>query len=206
VVGNGRSLEPWQLDRIAENGDISFAVNRIQLIYDKTDWRPTYWFLLDMGSSKSYSYDLRFHLSQAYPCFVRIDILTRWLGEWAGTHTPKEVAEMLRNANTLNNSWGGSMGGAVKKALAWGYNPIYQIGCEGNLSMRPFHFDEQYREHNYDEIDDAWVLAKNELLDEVAIELHRSCKKRGVSILNASVGGTEIKGIPETDFERLFDE
>lgn len=41
VIGNGPSLTPEDLDRI--KGEYSFASNRIYYIYDKTQWRPTWY-------------------------------------------------------------------------------------------------------------------------------------------------------------------
>ena len=42
LVGNGPSLNDMNLD-LLENED-SIAMNRIELIYEKTKWRPTYYF------------------------------------------------------------------------------------------------------------------------------------------------------------------
>ena len=42
LVGNGPSLNDMDLD-LLENED-TIAMNRIELIYEKTKWRPTYYF------------------------------------------------------------------------------------------------------------------------------------------------------------------
>jgi len=41
IVGNGPSLANTNLDLIKD--EISFGMNRIPLIYNKTKWRPTYY-------------------------------------------------------------------------------------------------------------------------------------------------------------------
>ena len=41
LIGNGPSLSSKDLDLI--EGEISFAMNRIPLLYDSTSWRPTYY-------------------------------------------------------------------------------------------------------------------------------------------------------------------
>ncbi len=41
IIGNGPSLTGKDLDLI--KGEVTFACNRIYNIYDKTDWRPTYY-------------------------------------------------------------------------------------------------------------------------------------------------------------------
>jgi hypothetical protein len=45
VVGNGPSLAAADLDRL--RGEISFASNKIYLIFDQTGWRPTYLTAID---------------------------------------------------------------------------------------------------------------------------------------------------------------
>ena len=46
VIGNGPSLRPEDLDLI--RNEISFAANRIYNIYEKTQWRPTFFMGTDM--------------------------------------------------------------------------------------------------------------------------------------------------------------
>ncbi|MGG1399970.1 6-hydroxymethylpterin diphosphokinase MptE-like protein [Bacillus salipaludis] len=41
IIGNGPSLLPGDLDKL--KNEITFAFNRIYYIFDKTDWRPTYY-------------------------------------------------------------------------------------------------------------------------------------------------------------------
>ena len=47
IVCNGPSLNPDDLTRIHENGDISFATNKIDKIFSKTPWRPTYYLVFN---------------------------------------------------------------------------------------------------------------------------------------------------------------
>ncbi len=43
IIGNGPSLTAEDLSLLHKNNEISFASNRIYNIFDKTDWRPTYY-------------------------------------------------------------------------------------------------------------------------------------------------------------------
>lgn len=45
VIGNGPSLRMDDLSRLA--GEITIASNKIYLAFDKTDWRPTYYSIID---------------------------------------------------------------------------------------------------------------------------------------------------------------
>lgn len=51
ILGNGPSLTPEDLDKL--KGEITFASNRIYKIFDKTDWRPTYYGMLDEAVGKT---------------------------------------------------------------------------------------------------------------------------------------------------------
>lgn len=46
VIGNGPSLTPEDLNRI--KGEYTFAANRIYNIFDRTEWRPTFFVSTDM--------------------------------------------------------------------------------------------------------------------------------------------------------------
>lgn len=43
VIGNGPSLQVEDLDKLYKSGIITFATNRIFKVFEKTDWRPTYY-------------------------------------------------------------------------------------------------------------------------------------------------------------------
>jgi hypothetical protein len=46
ILGNGPSLNEINLENL--NNELTFAVNRINLIFDETDWRPTYYVFDDI--------------------------------------------------------------------------------------------------------------------------------------------------------------
>lgn len=54
IVGNGPSLKAEDLSRIHNLGIASFGCNRINLIFDQTAWRPTYYFISDSRIMKSF--------------------------------------------------------------------------------------------------------------------------------------------------------
>lgn len=46
IIGNGPSLKIDDLERL--KGEVTFACNKIYLAFDQTDWRPTYYSVLDV--------------------------------------------------------------------------------------------------------------------------------------------------------------
>jgi len=225
IVGNGKSLKVDQLAKLHEHREVSFGVNRIHLIYGG-GWRPTYWLLTDLDGKKVYLEDIPLHAKQGYPCYVRADIMARCLVSWLGAMPHKEICDMLYNINPLDavnyiqletrtaEPWidgkynqGGSVAAAQQLALAWGYNPVYMIGCEGDLKAKENnHFMEEYADPALDRRNPAQIEAANDILqlaDEIAIREYRA---RDMEIYNATVGGSKRNAIPMVDFWRLFDE
>ena len=227
IVGNGKSLKPDQLDKLHDNSCTTFAVNRIHLLYGMTSWRTTYWMVTDLDGTKVYVDDIPLHAKQDYKCYVRCDIMARCLVVWLGAVPKEEIWEMLNNINPLDavnniqledritrDPWedgkynqGGSVAAAQQLALAWGYNPVYMIGCEGGLKAKANnHFKEQYADVSLDNRNPAQMEAANDILqiaDEIAF---REYNARDVEIYNATVGGSKRNAIPLVDFWELFDD
>lgn len=220
IVGNGKSLEPLQLDRL--KNEVTFGVNRIHLIYEKTEWRPTYWLLTDLDGRKVYVDDIPFHSKQGYECYVRCDIMARCIATWLGAISNEKMLELLNNVipldavnhiqfekRTMREPWvdgkynqGGSVAAAQQLALAWGYNPVYMIGCEGDLKANAGnHFDPNY---TIDDRTPEQMERANEeikIVDEIVLREYRA---RKVSIYNATVGGSKRNVYPQADFRSLF--
>lgn len=79
VIGNGPSLKPEDLDKL--RGEVTFASNKIYNIFDKTDWRPTYFTIFDEGVGKSkgtieginsFQCEMKFAREEGYYIFGRI--------------------------------------------------------------------------------------------------------------------------------------
>lgn len=51
IIGNGPSLTPEDLDKL--KGEITFASNRIYTIFNKTEWRPSYYGIIDESVSRT---------------------------------------------------------------------------------------------------------------------------------------------------------
>lgn len=89
VLGNGPSLTPEDLDKL--KGEVTFASNRIYNIFDKTDWRPTYFGMLDEGVAEldgvidginSFECEKKFALQEGYYIFKKFKGDTCLLHGW----------------------------------------------------------------------------------------------------------------------------
>lgn len=54
VIGSGASLKETPLDLL--KGEITWGMNRIHLFYDQTDWRPTFFFMVDYNQQNPRNY------------------------------------------------------------------------------------------------------------------------------------------------------
>lgn len=224
IIGNGPSLNVSTLERL--KGEVCFGVNRIHLIYPQTSWRPTYWLLMDLDGKNTYMTDIQLNAEMGYPCYVRVDIFARWLSGWIGAKTPEEIADVLSRVTTVDDvnyintesvrlrdpledgkyNQGGSVGGALQLALAWGYDPVYMVGCDGGLQVgKVNHFTEYYDpNHQFDERNPAQVEDANKALNAIATAMHHEYVSRGRRLFNATVGGSKISGVPLADLEEVL--
>jgi len=222
VIGNGPSLKPDQLDLL--RNEISFGVNRIHLIYPQTKWRPTYWVLMDFSNSQYYKADIDFHSREGYPCYVRSDSCAKFF-EWCVPRFPgvdrtipfTDNINILERCNHIDcerhtsDGWheplcqmGGSVPSSIQLAVQMGYNPIYTIGMDGNKKGNA--------ENNFiagyidrDNVDFEKARIGNETT-KLALEIaKRECGDRGVQLIDATVGVSAYKALPEVNFYELFD-
>lgn len=54
IIANGASLNDTPLHRL--KGEVTWAMNRIHKFYPKTDWRPTYYFMVDYNQQNKRNY------------------------------------------------------------------------------------------------------------------------------------------------------
>ena len=229
VVGNGPSMTVEQLNKLIP--EVSFGVNRIHLLYDQTRWRPDYYTYMDMSNTTNVIYvpDLDFHTRQGYPCHIRSDIVAKFIEYGIKQHMdfPQrwDINENMKNIKIVEQcshidaerhtvqEWhldytlckqGGSVSGAIQLAVMEGFNPIYLIGCDGNLKGNANnHFSADYVDRDSMTVQMAILANKTlELAHQIA---GRECKERDIKIYNATVGGSGIGGIPYCDFNTLFD-
>lgn len=70
IIGNGPSLRAEDLELIKD--EISFGMNHIYKIYDKTQWRPTFWCIQDMNFVREMGNDFAEAGKEAEADFIRM--------------------------------------------------------------------------------------------------------------------------------------
>jgi len=216
VLGNGPSLNKVPLERLKP--EVTFAVNRIHLIYPRTSWRPTFWVSADRSQYGRQGDDIEFHVLQGYPCYIRKDMFkdVRFYDpEWGENPLPDTVnlfdhcghIQVDRNPSTgwhlpLFCSMAGSVSVAMQLAFQMGYDPVYLVGCDGRYSPNKVnHFDADYV--NYDMYSEERV--KMTLANLAAGHKHArdAFAKAGRSLFNATEGSA-ITAHPTVDLMEVL--
>lgn len=217
IVGNGPSLEETPLDRIQEK---SIGLNRIHLIYETTKWRPTYYFCTDLTRTgglkpedlRNWNEDFRVH--SAVPMFTRDDLWEKYLDR--DLRRVVKPLPFCQHMSPLDGSeptptewhlpvycrYGGSMLAAIQWASER-YDEIVVVGADLGYGdgATVNHFVSGYAPV------DSYTREQARWFNHVLADAHgiakRECARRGVKILNATVGG-QLGVYPRVDITTLL--
>ena len=226
IIGNGPSLNITPLDML-EN-EFTFMVNRGYLLYDRINWRPSFYTATDWRVVPDIAHEI--NLITGTLCFFeeRFRGLLREGDEiyWY-THNPatlKKENNFAYNIELGVRGAGSVIGTAIQIAFYMGFNPIYLIGCDLGYRVNnsvvqegadvfgtgtklyltstedddPNHFDKRYFGANR-----RWHDPNVKRM----ISGHKQClegiESKGGRILNATIGG-KLEIYPRVKFESLF--
>ena len=219
IIGNGPSLTPEDLDKI--KNEYSFAANKIFYIYDKTEWRPTFY---SCGDPEVYITIKDYFLS----CDIEYKFLSRLCG------IPKKIDNSLypfyphdgrfcinkynfsppfisENVNEFISLGGTVTFTNIQLAIYMGFKEIYLLGVDHNYALTQdgsgkinkddsikVYFEGMPKSdlpaiHNINETTKAYQAAR-EYADN-----------HGIKIYNATRGG-KLEAFERIDFDTLFKE
>ncbi len=215
IIGNGPSLRAEDLTRIQENGEISFAFNRIFHIFPNTPWRPTYYISQDekmlagsIDEVNSIRAERKFipiemdwyygiHLSGVTP----FHIVTEEKGE---IDFSEDVARYVANSKTVVYT-------AIQFAVYMGIREIYLIGVDhhfhisqndkGEIVVDPTAKDYFTDTYNQDKANLYVPNTDRSTLTFMAARKYADA--HGIKIYNATRGG-KLEVFERVDFDSLF--
>jgi hypothetical protein len=224
LVGNGPSLNDMDLD-LLENED-TIAMNRIELIYEKTKWRPTYYFFCSSncedarwGKEWSKSILKASHEPKTTPLiWSRYKPAIERNGE--GTLPEKTIYLNKFSENSVGNdncfstnAWerldksGTSMNVALQLAYYMNYEEVYVIGCDSNWETATNtqgtdagdinHFHKDYHAHIGDGAHEFWRMNTTHLTAKKFYDI------AGRKIYNAGYNSA-ITAYEKKKFDDLF--
>jgi hypothetical protein len=217
ILANGPSLNRTDVDRLC--GEVSIASNAIFLLFDKKQFRPTYYTIEDYLVAE----DRRKEASSLKGCwklfpedvrkFIQRDehtIYVNFLRHYDGF--PMFTDDFRRRVY-----WGGTVT-FMNMQLAYylGASQIYLVGFDHNYA-RPAagdnvqgtvitsaanndanHFDPRYFGSGY-----RWHDPKVERMEDAYRVAHSFFRAHGVEVFNATAGG-KLEVFPRVDFDSLF--
>jgi hypothetical protein len=213
LLGNGPSLNKTNLDLIKR--EYSIAMNRIALIYSRTDWRPTYYlYTADNINNRIWGDKWRESVNQAVAeasttSFVW-DIFKDKVKDnprihWTTNVTEGEIATegtFSTNAAQWISKTGTSMNVAYQLAFHMGFSEIYILGCDLNwrtsigTGRDPNHFDTAYSAR----IPNGEV--ERARMRRVHVFAGERLGRAGVKVFNAT-SNTLLDVFPVVDFEKV---
>ena len=199
LVGNGKSLLDTPLN-LLKNED-TFALNAIDLIYDKTDWRPTYYFCMDVNPNDRRRWEAIKSNLNCKKVFLWDGFKERFSGEnieWLA-RCKKHHPFPVYSKNALQE-WHlptictahGSMNPMMQLAVTMGYTEIYLVGVDLWTSKK-CHFDERYPAF--------WVWQERNKIENHIHEVAR--RSSPVPIYNATIGGN-LEVHPRVDLRTIL--
>ena len=212
IIGNGPSLTAEDLEVIHKHSIPTFAFNRIYLMFDKTNWRPTYYMSQDEKTLKNCvdqvsAMDLKYKFIPINLKFY-MDISIKNATYFKMNHQPansfsSDISSFVGNSNTVAFT-------AAQFAAYMGFNKIYLIGVDHNFSVTVNSKGDIIRDNSVkDYFTEAYNKDKDELyipnLDESTkayIAMKKYCDSNNIEVYNATRGG-KLEVFPRVDFDKI---
>jgi hypothetical protein len=204
VVGNGPSLRDTDLDLLKR--EVTFATNRINLHYEYTDWRPTYYIraegfeLMSQPSPELWVNDLVTHMEdrsvEVHANLYFSKHMQRLGLDSTGiiplntcahyeTHFHYKDCPHMWHLPVLC-SYGSSVNVAIQMAVQKGFREIYLVGCDlGYVDGGKNHMSPDY-ENGYEKHLRSARYANTDTLNAHII----ASRSSPVPIYNATIGGS----------------
>lgn len=217
IIANGPSLMVDDLELLYNQGEITFAMNRIYKLFNETSWRPTYYVCEDINIFHESLDEINAIIAEKK--FVPIN--HKWyhninvdgaLYFWANYDRAKDfpdsfstdIAKQMDSLGTVTFT-------CINIAAYMGFKEIYLLGVDHNYRITINEEGEtvvdnttkDYFCENYDtDIKDIVVhdMGQNTRAYRKA---KKYCDEQGIHIYNATRGG-KLEVFPRVDFDSLF--
>lgn len=215
VICNGPSLKAEDLTKIHENGDISIASNKIDKIFNQTQWRPTYYCVSD----EAYQYSLLDVMNHvpAEVKFFRTDsfVTTRNVTSptvWLNTDGDRKLLDNPNFSERIDDIIYAiaSVTYMLMQIMVYmGVRELYIIGCDNSYAIERkkdgtiVHKGGSSYFAGSDEKDNAKTVGASWEMN-IAYEFARKyADEHGIKIFNATRGG-HLEAFERVDFDSLF--
>ncbi len=211
IIGNGPSLTVEDLDRLKEENEICFASNRIFNLFDKTDWRPTYYCITDAALLRRLKDDIPLKIQcekfaginnrNFTPDIEGVNYFDFKCEKfWPGL--PKfseDVSECCYEGKTVTYA-------CFQIAAYMGFKEIYLLGVDNSYSVSRTLDGRIIKnpgasDHFYENKDN--IMPSTELMDLAYEAAKKYSDEHNIKIYNATRGG-KLEIFERVNFDELF--
>ncbi len=214
VVSTGPSLRLEDLEWLHKNKEITISMNSVFQIFDKTEWRPTYYINGDFKA-----FDKKYEGRKIEDMSLENTLISRqiarklhykfdktkvgvydanWLDHRVNWHTKRYKYKTDIKTygcycfQTITNS-------AINLADFMGCTEIYLLGCDCDLTQNKEHVGETKK----NEMPYNIAKAKMRRMTEAYVVIKRILNSKGVQVYNATRGG-KLEVFPRIDLDDLI--
>lgn len=215
IIGNGPSLNIDDLNKL--KNEITFAFNRIYYIFDKTDWRPSYYLTEDTKIIQQ-SLDQINNLNLDYiltPDIIDFDYNMKISNAIYFKQIMEKFSDGLPQFSDNfyeKTYWGGTVTyTAIQMAVYMGFKEIYLIGVDHNFSMYEDKDGNIIRDNtvkdyfcdNYNEDKEKLEIPNLDDSTKAYIAARKYCDKNNIKIYNATRGG-KLEVFERVNFDEII--
>lgn len=209
IIGTGPSLTMEDLNTLHMHREICIGTNKIFLAFDKTDWRPNYYFISDWVQSSQYAEEIgKLKISNKFVSNLSVDfwdspystgsICFNLYQSFYETEMPPfsfDASEKIVQGMTVSYE-------SLQLAVYMGFSEIYYLGVDFDYSRKMI-TGENHFTNNYFKKGEVYTPFKGEkqLLAYKKAEL--ISRDNGFRIYNATRGG-KLEVFDRVDFDSLF--
>lgn len=213
IVGTGPSLKIEDLKKL--RGEITFAPNRIFELFDKTDWRPTFYMCQDHMIINKFCDEIKSIDSKI--SFLPVDHINQFSGDKYRFFVLKEkqyYPGMAPFSDDIHKYIGQGYTvtyGAIQMAMYMGFSQIYLLGIDHNYNVirdakgRPVKQSDS--KANYSQGISEFMPTQNlPRIEESTIAYdtaEKVSRRKGVRIYNATRGG-KLEAFERVNFDNII--
>ncbi len=153
LIGNGPSLKAEDLDLIAS--EVTFGCNMVYKMFDKTKWRPTYHFIVDIIYTKNLYREIKNNIkSPMITHNIAYNSMKQKPGNITYVNTFSQEDYQIRG-NMLAYyipARATVMSFMIEMAMFMGFKEIYLLGTDCTNSFTSGHFGEEYVASDLDKV------------------------------------------------------
>lgn len=210
IVANGPSLRIDDLDRLFDSETITFGMNRIYKLYDRTRWRPTYFIAQDPTIIRSSYREICEYVTESTifekspgesifdipnAIYFDVDYSKSWKGLCPLFSDGQQC--VLQDGKTVTYS-------AIQLAVYMGFQDIYLIGCDCNYSKTNEICEASYPDARmYDDKKVGQIPAIDYQFEAYKVARNYA-EQNGICIKNATRGGM-LEVFERISFETILE-